>query len=239
MMKLSFRHLIVLFVLFDPKFTNVVWICQILQEISQKRTREWMSDQEAKEIEAKAREIMPQPSAKSTAASTGSYGGLSHKPTTAYCFLFMLESQVYKTCNQKTKSKVKGKGKGKVEYLALEVGIVIPHQTNMVNDNLDMIAMVFDVIAMISEVNLGERDAILQMTSGKELNLTNVFMQYIILGSHQDTVPVALAIFAYECVKLYKESKKRKSTGNPKSVCEAAIDWTAATLCVVHFVEYW
>ncbi|GJS65242.1 hypothetical protein Tco_0679806, partial [Tanacetum coccineum] len=47
-----------------------VWICQILQEISQKRTREWMSDQEAKEIEAKAREIMPQPSTKSTAAST-------------------------------------------------------------------------------------------------------------------------------------------------------------------------
>ncbi|GJR79832.1 reverse transcriptase domain-containing protein [Tanacetum coccineum] len=47
-----------------------VWICQILQEISQKRTRERMSDQEAKEIEAKAREIMPQPSTKSTAAST-------------------------------------------------------------------------------------------------------------------------------------------------------------------------
>ncbi|GJY90045.1 hypothetical protein Tco_0505241, partial [Tanacetum coccineum] len=39
-----------------------VWICQILQENSQKRTREWMSDQEAKEIEAEAREIMPQPS---------------------------------------------------------------------------------------------------------------------------------------------------------------------------------
>ncbi|GJT19908.1 hypothetical protein Tco_0878614 [Tanacetum coccineum] len=73
--------------------------------------------------------------------------------------------------SSKTKSKVKGKGKGKgkVEYLALEVGL-----TNMVNDNLDMIAMMFDVIAMISEVNLGERDAILQMTSGKELNLTNV-----------------------------------------------------------------
>ncbi|GKA01884.1 retrovirus-related pol polyprotein from transposon TNT 1-94 [Tanacetum coccineum] len=39
-----------------------VWICQISQEISQKRTRERMSDQEAKEIKAKAREIMPQPS---------------------------------------------------------------------------------------------------------------------------------------------------------------------------------
>ncbi|GJZ08686.1 putative reverse transcriptase domain-containing protein [Tanacetum coccineum] len=39
-----------------------VWICQILQEINQKRTRERMSDQEAKEIKAEAREIMPQPS---------------------------------------------------------------------------------------------------------------------------------------------------------------------------------
>ncbi|GKC40502.1 retrovirus-related pol polyprotein from transposon TNT 1-94 [Tanacetum coccineum] len=42
-----------------------VWICQILQEISQKRTRERMSDQEAKEIKAEAREIMPQPSSQS------------------------------------------------------------------------------------------------------------------------------------------------------------------------------
>ncbi|GJR82820.1 hypothetical protein Tco_0153605 [Tanacetum coccineum] len=48
--------------------THQVWICQILQEISQKRTREQMSDQEAKEIKAEAREIMPQPSTKSTAA---------------------------------------------------------------------------------------------------------------------------------------------------------------------------
>ncbi|GJS59092.1 hypothetical protein Tco_0653876 [Tanacetum coccineum] len=39
-----------------------VWICQISQEISQKRTRERMSDQEAKEIKTEAREIMPQPS---------------------------------------------------------------------------------------------------------------------------------------------------------------------------------
>ncbi|GKB79630.1 reverse transcriptase domain-containing protein [Tanacetum coccineum] len=39
-----------------------VWICQRSQENSQKRTRERMSDQEAKEIKAEAREIMPQPS---------------------------------------------------------------------------------------------------------------------------------------------------------------------------------
>ncbi|GJV82691.1 zinc finger, CCHC-type, retrotransposon gag domain protein, partial [Tanacetum coccineum] len=33
---------------------SVVWICQILQEISQKRTRERMSDQEAKEIKSRS-----------------------------------------------------------------------------------------------------------------------------------------------------------------------------------------
>ncbi|GJS82259.1 hypothetical protein Tco_0748800 [Tanacetum coccineum] len=44
---------------------NEVWICQISQEISQKRTRERMSDQEAKELKAEARKIMPQPSTKS------------------------------------------------------------------------------------------------------------------------------------------------------------------------------
>ncbi|GKA69079.1 hypothetical protein Tco_0775143 [Tanacetum coccineum] len=51
-------------VLTEERFTKAitVWICQILQENSQKRTRERMSDQEAKEIKAEAREIMPQPS---------------------------------------------------------------------------------------------------------------------------------------------------------------------------------
>ncbi|GJT10191.1 hypothetical protein Tco_0857233 [Tanacetum coccineum] len=47
---------------FIEKLKGKVWICQILQENSQKRTRERMSDQEAKEIKAEAREIMPQPS---------------------------------------------------------------------------------------------------------------------------------------------------------------------------------
>ncbi|GJW30251.1 hypothetical protein Tco_0047126 [Tanacetum coccineum] len=48
----------------EPEVSSepMVWICQILQEISQKRTRERMSDQEAKEIKAEAKEIMPQPS---------------------------------------------------------------------------------------------------------------------------------------------------------------------------------
>ncbi|CAN4121448.1 unnamed protein product [Withania somnifera] len=42
--------------------------------------------------------------------------------------------------------------------------------------------------------------------------------------------PVALAVFGYECVKLYKESKKRRQEGNPESICEAAIQWTATNL---------
>ncbi|GJW42666.1 hypothetical protein Tco_0071465 [Tanacetum coccineum] len=51
--------------IFDPGIItshNPVWICQISQENSQKRTRERMSDQEAKDLKAEAREIMPQPS---------------------------------------------------------------------------------------------------------------------------------------------------------------------------------
>ncbi|OAY42817.1 sulfite exporter TauE/SafE family protein 4 [Manihot esculenta] len=38
--------------------------------------------------------------------------------------------------------------------------------------------------------------------------------------------PIALAVFGYEAVKLYKEHKKRISTGNTESVCEASIEWT-------------
>ncbi|CAA2973681.1 sulfite exporter family 4-like [Olea europaea subsp. europaea] len=43
-------------------------------------------------------------------------------------------------------------------------------------------------------------------------------------------LPVALAVFGYECVKLYKESKKRRKAGNPESICEAAIEWTITNL---------
>ncbi|KAK6779474.1 hypothetical protein RDI58_021658 [Solanum bulbocastanum] len=42
--------------------------------------------------------------------------------------------------------------------------------------------------------------------------------------------PVALAVFGYECVKLYKESKKRRLEGNRESICEADIQWTATNL---------
>ncbi|GJV64346.1 hypothetical protein Tco_1475174 [Tanacetum coccineum] len=46
-------------------------------------------------------------------------------------------------------------------------------QGNMVDENVDMIEMVSNVCAMISEVNL-VGDVILKMTSEKELKLTNV-----------------------------------------------------------------
>ncbi|CAB4317668.1 unnamed protein product [Prunus armeniaca] len=38
--------------------------------------------------------------------------------------------------------------------------------------------------------------------------------------------PIALGVFGYESVKLCKEHKKRMSTGNTESICEASIAWT-------------
>ncbi|XP_020212245.1 sulfite exporter TauE/SafE family protein 4 [Cajanus cajan] len=38
--------------------------------------------------------------------------------------------------------------------------------------------------------------------------------------------PIALIVFGYEAVKLYKDHKERMSTGNPESICEASIEWT-------------
>ncbi|GKF92134.1 retrotransposon protein, putative, ty1-copia subclass, partial [Tanacetum coccineum] len=120
----------------------------------------------------------------------------------------------------KDKRKNDKKSKGNSEYLAPKAGIVKqkfqgtcyncdqpghraanykmpkrmnPRQANMVNDDVDMIAMVSDVCAMISEVNLvavdngqklhidnsatvdikGEGDVVLKMTFEKELKLTN------------------------------------------------------------------
>ncbi|XP_048423485.1 sulfite exporter TauE/SafE family protein 4 [Pyrus x bretschneideri] len=38
--------------------------------------------------------------------------------------------------------------------------------------------------------------------------------------------PIAFGVFGYESVKLCKEYKKRMSTGNTESICEASIAWT-------------
>ncbi|XP_062117466.1 sulfite exporter TauE/SafE family protein 4 [Humulus lupulus] len=42
--------------------------------------------------------------------------------------------------------------------------------------------------------------------------------------------PIALAVFGYEAVKLYREYKKRINTGNVEYICEASIEWNALHL---------
>ncbi|KAG2403096.1 Sulfite exporter TauE/SafE family protein [Vigna angularis] len=42
--------------------------------------------------------------------------------------------------------------------------------------------------------------------------------------------PIALLLFGYEAVKLYKEHKRRMSTGNSECICGASIEWTAVNL---------
>ncbi|KAK4782954.1 hypothetical protein SAY86_007328 [Trapa natans] len=39
--------------------------------------------------------------------------------------------------------------------------------------------------------------------------------------------PIAVAVFGYEAMKLYREDKKRTSAGNTEAICEATIQWTA------------
>lgn len=42
--------------------------------------------------------------------------------------------------------------------------------------------------------------------------------------------PIALLVFGYEAVKLYKEHKRRMNTGNLECICEASIEWTAVNI---------
>nr|GEV44348.1 chlorophyll a-b binding protein 3C, chloroplastic [Tanacetum cinerariifolium] len=104
----------------------------------------------------------------------------------------------------KDKRKNDKKSKGKSKHLAPKAEIA-----NMVNDDVNMIAMVFDVYVMISEVNLVERltmdgsctwvisqllisranEIILKMTSEKELKLTNVLY---VLEIHKNLVGYAM-----------------------------------------------
>ncbi|XP_065857202.1 sulfite exporter TauE/SafE family protein 4 [Euphorbia lathyris] len=43
-------------------------------------------------------------------------------------------------------------------------------------------------------------------------------------------LPIGAVVFGYEAVKLYKEHKKRMSTGNTETVCEACIEWSPINL---------
>ncbi|KAF7804361.1 sulfite exporter TauE/SafE family protein 4-like [Senna tora] len=47
--------------------------------------------------------------------------------------------------------------------------------------------------------------------------------------------PVAIIVYGYEAGKLYREHKKRKSTGNPELICEASIEWNALNLAFCAF----
>ncbi|CAH8363274.1 unnamed protein product [Eruca vesicaria subsp. sativa] len=42
--------------------------------------------------------------------------------------------------------------------------------------------------------------------------------------------PVALGVFGFEAVRLYKENQKRLRSGNTESICEATIEWTPLSL---------
>ncbi|GAU15995.1 hypothetical protein TSUD_338660 [Trifolium subterraneum] len=54
---------------------------------------------------------------------------------------------------------------------------------------------------------------------------------YRSIKNHDVEFPIALVVFGYEAMKLYKDHKKRMSTGNPECICEASIEWT-----VLHIV---
>ncbi|OWM82479.1 hypothetical protein CDL15_Pgr002054 [Punica granatum] len=47
--------------------------------------------------------------------------------------------------------------------------------------------------------------------------------------------PIAAAVFGYEAVKLYREHRKRMSTGNTETICEATINWTAGHIAFCAF----
>ncbi|GJZ76306.1 pol polyprotein [Tanacetum coccineum] len=170
--------------------------------------------------------------------------------------------------NKKDKRKNDKKGKGKSEYLAPKAGIVKqkfqgtcyncdqpghraanckmpkranPRQANMVNDDVDMIAMVSDVVAMISEVNLGEGDVILKMTSKKELKLTN--SDKIVLSKNQMYVAKGYALNdeAIDKFVLYK-SKVENQLGRKIKVVQSdrGGEYVApfAELCAKHGIRH-
>ncbi|KAI5395800.1 hypothetical protein KIW84_062110 [Lathyrus oleraceus] len=42
--------------------------------------------------------------------------------------------------------------------------------------------------------------------------------------------PIALLVFGFEAVKLYKDHRKRKGTGSLEYICEASIEWSVTSL---------
>ena len=56
------------------------------------------------------------------------------------------------------------------------------------------------------------------------LILVNVFFLFMF------QFPIALLVFGYEAVKLYKEQQRRMAIRDPEPVCEASIQWNALNI---------
>ncbi|XP_022766116.1 sulfite exporter TauE/SafE family protein 4 isoform X2 [Durio zibethinus] len=70
-----------------------------------------------------------------------------------------------------------------------------------------------------------EYDPLVPREEKSELNdLVACSTLYWVLFGFQ--FPVAVLVFGYEATKLYKEHKKRMSTGNTEAICEASIQWS-------------
>ncbi|KAF3320482.1 Sulfite exporter TauE/SafE [Carex littledalei] len=48
-------------------------------------------------------------------------------------------------------------------------------------------------------------------------------------------IPIAVGVFSWQGVKLWKESRERRRSGNSECVCEASIEWTAMQLIFCAF----
>ncbi|GJW94624.1 integrase, catalytic region, zinc finger, CCHC-type containing protein [Tanacetum coccineum] len=106
--------------IFDPGIItshNPVWICQISQENSQKRTRERMSDQEAKDLKAEAREIMPQPST-NTLAEYMILSGADNRPP-------MLDKDLYDSWKSRMELYTQNREHRRMILASVENGLLI------------------------------------------------------------------------------------------------------------------
>lgn len=71
-----------------------------------------------------------------------------------------------------------------------------------------------------------QEESFLPISSMRDLSFLNCLHGCVQL-------PIALAVFGYESVKLYREDRRRVFLGNTDTVCEATIHWTAGhiTFC--------